>query len=364
MKGLYIHIPFCKSICSYCDFPKMMAKEEVYESYIDHLLKELQAYKNELLDVRSVYIGGGTPNALPLNLLSRLLEALAPYLKIAQENSIEINPELLNEQQVSLFSRYHINRISIGVQTFDKTVLKAILRKHCYDDVQRAIFLFNQYQINNINLDMMVGLPYQTMASLDADFALLDTLHFTHISYYSLILEEKTILSHQMKQHQIKLPDDDFTADMLLKVDQFLKKKQFNHYEISNYALDGYQSIHNLGYWNAEEYIGIGAGASGYIHQKRYTNHTILNSYFKTCIAIVEPISLEEQKREFMMLGLRKLSGISLDEYENKFHSSPFHDFNLSHLMKDCLLEIHDNFLRIKEDKILLGNIVFEEFVR
>lgn len=364
MKGLYIHIPFCKSICSYCDFPKMMAKQQVYETYISHLLKELEVYKQDLYDIRSVYIGGGTPNVLPDSLLQRLLEALEPYLRDSKENTIEINPELLTEKQVALMARYHINRVSIGVQTFNKIVLKAILRHHSYMDVRKAVELLDRYKIKNINLDMMVGLPFQTMQTLEKDFYFLDTLPIQHISYYSLILEEKTILSHQLKQHRIGLPDDDYVADMLIKVDQYLKKKQFIHYEISNYALRGYSSIHNLGYWNAEEYIGIGAGASGYLHNRRYTNHILLNSYYQTYIETSEIISIEEQKREFMMLGLRKLEGISLEVYQNKFHTTPFDDFNLKSLLEQGFIEIINQNLRIKEDKILLGNLVFQEFVR
>ncbi|MDE7384448.1 MAG: hypothetical protein K2M84_01685, partial [Anaeroplasmataceae bacterium] len=183
-----------------------------------------------------------------------------------------------------------------------------------------------------------------------------------HISYYSLILEEKTILSYQMKHTQITLPDDDLVVDMANYLTKKLKMRQFKHYEISNYAKKGYESIHNLGYWNCQEYIGLGASACGYYHNRRIQNAASLHHYYdgkKTETYISE----REQKQEFMMLGLRKLKGIRINEYYSKFQTYPKDDFDLDYLYKNELIEEKNDFIRIKQDKIWLGNLVFEVFV-
>ncbi|MDE5566336.1 MAG: radical SAM family heme chaperone HemW [Anaeroplasmataceae bacterium] len=363
MRGLYIHIPFCKSICSYCDFPKMIAKEEEKIKYLDALIKELELYKDELVSIDTVYIGGGTPNSLSDELLEQLLKALKPYLECSIENTIEMNCELFTLKQAQLFKKYHINRVSIGVQTFQSHLIKKINRFHQKEDVFKAIQILESVGIQNINIDMMLGLPGQTLLDLDHDLAVLKELKITHLSYYSLILEDKTVLNYQIKLGQVKLPDDDLVADMINKVNQNLKMRHFNHYEVSNYALKGFESKHNLIYWNTEEYIGIGAGACGYIHSKRYKNHIILSKYYEKNIEEEEFISVEEQKSEFMMLGLRKLSGISILEYQQKFNSSPFEDFKLEELISKGLLRYHQDRLWIDEEHILLGNLVFETFV-
>ncbi len=363
MKGLYIHIPFCKTICTYCDFPKMIAKEKVQKEYITYLIEELKDYQNELTDIKSVYIGGGTPNSLSIFNLKRLFTVLEPYLKKAKENTIEINSELLTEEQVRLFQKYNINRVSIGVQTFQPKLIEIIHRHHTKQSVIDSIKMLHQYGIYNINLDMLYGLPGQNIHYLCNDLDILKDLNLKHISYYSLILEEKTILNYQINKKMVVLPDDDLVADMAILVDQKLKEMNFKHYEISNYALEGHESIHNLCYWNTEEYIGVGAGASGYFHSKRYTNYVTLSRYYHQRIESEEVISLNEQKKEFMLLGLRKISGISELEYQQRFQSTIEEDFDLSDLFKMKLIEKDNQYIRIKEDKILLGNLVFEKFV-
>ncbi|MDE6241452.1 MAG: radical SAM family heme chaperone HemW [Anaeroplasmataceae bacterium] len=368
MNGVYIHIPFCNSICSYCDFPKQVAKEEVKEKYLESLLKELSAYENEdwfkewSKKTESVYIGGGTPNSLNLLQLEQLLKALEPYLGTSKENTIEINPELLTVSQVKLFKKYNINRVSIGVQTFDAALIESIRRNHTEEIVYEAVKLLKNEGISNINIDMMYGLPGQTMKELKEDVKKVLKLKVPHLSYYSLILEEKTILAYQMKHTQITLPDDDLVVDMANYLTKKLKMRQFRHYEISNYAKKGYESIHNLGYWNCEEYIGLGASACGYFYNKRIQNAASLHYYYegkKTETYISE----REQKQEFMMLGLRKLKGIRISEYYSRFKTYPKDDFDLDYLYKNELIEEKNNFIRIKQDKIWLGNLVFETFV-
>ncbi|MDE6407260.1 MAG: radical SAM family heme chaperone HemW [Anaeroplasmataceae bacterium] len=369
MNGIYIHIPFCNTICSYCDFPKQIAKEEVKESYLDYLLQELSSYEKKdwfkevwSKRIESVYIGGGTPNSLALDQLERLFKALEPYLRNSIENTIEVNPELLTASQVLLFKKYNINRVSIGVQSFDPALIQSIRRNHTEEMVYEAVKLLKKEGISNINIDMMYGLPGQTMKKLKKDIKKVIGLKVPHISYYSLILEEKTILSYQMKHTQIVFPDDDLVVDMANYLTKKLKMRQFKHYEISNYAKKGYESIHNLGYWNCEEYIGIGASACGYYHNHRIQNDTTLHGYYAGK-KIKTYISIKEQKQEYMMLGLRKLQGIHIKDYYEKFKSYPKDDFDLDYLYKNKLIEEKNDFIRIKQDKIWLGNLVFEAFV-
>ncbi len=364
MKGLYVHIPFCKQICSYCDFPKQVAKKQLQEEYVKHLLEELREYHAYCHEIRSVYIGGGTPNHLSLSLLTALLEELAPFFKNSLENTIEINSELLTKEQAVLFKQFGINRISIGVQTFSNDLIQKIRRNHTKNTVLNAIKILREVGFNNINLDMMYGLPGQTLKDVAMDVEELLELKPQHISYYSLILEEKTILSYQLNHHQITLPDDDLVADMANYITQKLKLNAFKHYEISNFALEGYESIHNIGYWKCEEYIGVGAGACSFIDSYRIQNHFILPKYFKERVSIKEWISSKEAKSEYMMLGFRLTQGIKKEDYLLRFHHSIEEDFDLSNLFQKNLIEEVDGYIRIKEDKLLLGNLVFEEFVR
>lgn len=363
MRGLYIHIPFCKQICSYCDFPKQVAKEDVQKEYIHHLIEEIRSYKEELKDIRSVYIGGGTPNSISFNLLDQLFCEIAPILKTSIENTIEINSELLTKQQALLFKKYNINRVSIGAQTFSEPLIKVIRRGHNFLIVKKAVEILKEVGIQNINIDMMYGLPNQTIEDLKLDLDQLFDLEPQHISYYSLILEEKTILSYQIKHYQISLPDDDYVADMANYIAQRLKKSKFRQYEISNYALKGYESIHNIGYWKCEEYIGVGAGACSYIHQFRIQNHVILKDYYAQYIKEKEWISPMEAKKEYMLLGFRMIKGISKEAYFKRFFSKIEDDFDLDKLYEKNLIEETNEFIYIKEDKLLLGNLVFEEFV-
>lgn len=363
MKGLYIHLPFCKTICTYCDFAKQMAKEEQKDRYIEAVLQELTEKKAELTDIRSVYFGGGTPNALSIRQLKRLLDSLEEILSQSSENTIEVNAELLTEEQIELFARFHINRISIGVQTFDAQLLKKIGRHHRFEQVRNGIKLMKKHGIHNINLDLMFALPGQTLKQVQEDIRIALELPITHLSYYSLILEEKTVLNYQLKHGQIILPDDDLVADMHDYIHQTLKMSAFKQYEISNYAKEGYASVHNLGYWNCEDYIGIGASAVGFLQGVRYQNEWSLPAYFKHRLKEKQILSLQEQKEEFMMMGLRKIDGILISEYHRRFFSYPWEDFLLQPLLDKGWIEMTKEKIKIKEERIFISNTVFEAYV-
>lgn len=363
MRGLYIHIPFCKQICSYCDFPKMVAKEDKYEIYINALLKELETKKECLSYIDTVYIGGGTPNLLNNQLLEKLFIAIEPYLKTSKESTIECNPDLITDEQAKLFNKYHINRVSMGVETINPSILKLLGRKHTKDDVLNAINILNMNGIKNINLDFIFGLPYEKIEDLEYDLDFYFSLKLPHASFYSLILEEKTILSYKLDRKEITLPDDDLVASMYDLINQRMKENGYSHYEISNYAKKGYESSHNLLYWNQDEYVSLGMGAAGYFNSYRYTNYKTLKNYLDKVEEERIFISFEEKKKEYCLLGLRKLSGVSLSGYYKLFNSQLLEDFDLSSHLATGLLKIERDMLFIPEDKIFLSNIVFLEFV-
>ena len=363
MKGLYIHIPFCKTICSYCDFPKIIAKKDIHYTYIDKLLEEIDSYDTYLNNIDTIYIGGGTPNSVELDLLEKLFIRLENLLCKTIENTIELNPELITEDLVILLSKYNFNRISLGVQTVNPKAIKLLNRHHSKENVINSIQLLRKYNINNINVDFIFGIPNTSISDLKADLDFILSLPITHISYYSLILEEKTVLMYHYNKNKLELLDDDIIADMYEYIYKCLIENGYHHYEISNFAKPGYESKHNLIYWNTFEYIGVGSGAAGYLNGYRYQNNRILNYYLKEIIEEKEFIDTSEAKKEFFMLGLRLIDGVSIDEYKNRFNSDPFIDFNLDDLIELNLLEFNNDIIKIKKDKLFVANLVFERFV-
>lgn len=362
MKGLYIHIPFCKSICSYCDFPKIIAKKDIHIAYMDKLLEEIDFYCDELKDIDTIYIGGGTPNCVDLSLLEKLFKHIKKYIKKDMEISIELNPELITKDLVSLLRQYKVNRVSLGVQTINEQALQLLNRHHTKNSVIEAIKLLQLNEIENINVDFMFGIPNTTLEDVEKDLDFILSLPITHISYYSLILEDKTVLKYKIDKNEVKLLDDDLVADMYDYICNRLSN-DFHHYEISNFAKNGYESKHNLIYWNCDSYIGVGSSACGYIHNYRYQNHRIIQNYMKYRIEEKEEISLKESKNEFFMLGLRMVDGVSKKRYYEKFNSNVEDDFDLSNLIQKGLLEVYKDNIKIPKDKLFVANLVFMEFV-
>ena len=363
MRGLYIHIPFCKKICSYCDFPKMVSSETNKEKYINRLFEELDHRKDDLNEISTVYIGGGTPNSLSIELLEKLLIRIQPYIEKSKETTIELNPDLINIEQIQLLKKYGINRISLGVESFNNNHLKLLGRTHTKEIVYDKIKLLKENGFNNINIDLIFGIPGETLDDIKYNLKCFKELNINHLSYYSLILEDKTIFSYLIKNNKLDLLDDDLVADMYDYINKFMKDNGYNHYEISNYATSGYESIHNLLYWNTDEYVGIGLGASGYIKPYRYTNYKTLNEYLNDFTEDKTLIDISEEKNEFFMLGLRKVNGVNLDLYKERFNSNPFYEFNIDRLIKNKLLILDNNNLKINPDKLFIANLVFEEFI-
>ena len=355
-KGLYIHIPFCKHICAYCDFPKMVSNnQKLIDEYISKIIDEFDLY--DYKDVDTIYIGGGTPNSLDIYNLEKLLKKISSLNIQSKEYSIEINPEFLTLEQVLLFKKYGINRVSLGAESLDDEILKYLGRHHTKKDIINSINLLKENGFENINLDFIYAHPLDTKDKLSKMLDEIIKLDIPHLSFYTLILEDKTLFSYK----KIKMLDEDLVSDLMDIVN--LKLSNYHHYEISNYAKKDFESIHNIHYWKTDEYIGIGMGASGYINGVRYDNFKTIKKYLINTRDQENSLSLEDKKREYFIMGLRLLDGLSINEYKKRFFSNPLDDFNFERLLKYELIEIKGDIIKMTYKGYKLGNIVFEEFI-
>ena len=335
VEALYIHIPFCNRICTYCDFYKMIASEDKKKEYISYLIKELDLKTKYLDNIKTIYIGGGTPTSLDNDLLEELLQAIEDRIDLdkVSEYTIEANPLDLSVAKCNLLSKHRINRVSVGAQSFNDNRLKILGRIHKKVDIILAVKNLRKAKINNINLDLIYALDNDSFFKFKKDLNEALKLKATHLSCYSLILEEHTILYNLYKEGKFKQTSDDKQASIYKKMVKYLKKYGYNHYEISNFAKEGYESIHNLTYWNNEKYLGIGASSSYYIDDVRYTNIHNLKKYYAGIdngdLAYFEAIKLSpiDQMKEEMILGLRKTKGVSILNFNYKFGMTVYDDF-------------------------------------
>lgn len=363
MKGLYVHIPFCEHICFYCDFAKRVAKNrEMIDEYLVHLKREFDSIPHMDRNFDTVYIGGGTPSMLDIQQLTFLLTLFKDLNP--QEYTIEVNPESYTHEKGLLFKAFGINRVSLGVQSFEPEILSYIGRKHHNDQVLHAIQDLNDIGIHNISIDLIFAIPGQTMASIAHDLDIVSTLNIQHISYYSLILEEKTIFYHQYLKKQFRKTDIDLEADMYEYIIDRLNQLGFKQYEISNFTKGDYASKHNQLYWSMDPYIGIGAGAHGFDGTLRTQNHRNLPDYYKQFQASSYKESDAQYVSDTLIFGLRRLIGMDLTEIETKFGFNLFDRYpKLVSLQSLGLIEVVDNHLRLTRKGLLLGNQVFEVFL-
>ena len=356
IRSAYVHIPFCKKICSYCDFCKFIYNEEWVKKYLESLEYEIECdYKNDIL--KTVYIGGGTPSSLNSEDLKKLLNICSKFkLENEYEYTIEFNIDDIDEQKLKICKDFGINRISIGVQSFNKNNL-SFLGRNINIDIDKKIELTKKY-FNNINIDLIYALPNQTIEQLSDDLDKFTNLSIPHISCYSLIIEKHTMLNNM----NIKPIDEDLDFEMYNLINKKLKK--YDHYEISNYALPGYESKHNLTYWNNEEYYGFGVGASSYINDKRINNSKNIVDYMnKKYNKDEENISIEEKISLELILGFRKTKGINIDEFNRKYNKNIFELYNIKELLDDDKLVLEDNNLFINKKYLYLSNEILVNFV-
>lgn len=313
--ALYIHIPFCEHLCDYCDFPKLQYFTNFADRYLISLKQELDSY-HITHPLETIYVGGGTPTSLNLNQFERLLSIIAPYTKGVKEYTFEANPESLSDEKLALLKKYGCNRLSIGVESTNDDILKAINRHHTFQDVKNAVLRAKNHSFLDINLDLIIGLPQATRPLLEQDITNLLALDVPHISCYALSVHPHTMfyLRH------IEEPSDDLSREYYDIVEEMLTKYGYKHYEISNWAKPGFASLHNQVYWRDDHYYGVGLGASGYLSNYRYTNTKSLNDYLDGhYLQEKEYITLADDEEYFLMLTLRTSEGLSFQEYQDRF---------------------------------------------
>lgn len=358
--GLYVHIPFCPYKCNYCDFLTYSNVDFMIDDYIDSLLKEISLYEGEDYSLDSIFIGGGTPSYIKADHIRRIMKAIKENFQLEEgaEISIEMNPDTLTDKKVRTYLEAGINRFSLGVQTFDQEILKILGRRHSYEIVKKDIELLRKNGAKNISIDMMMANPKQDMAVLREDLEKIIGLDINHISYYSLILEEKTMFDHWLNSGKISLFDDDLERQMYHEAVFFLAINGFDRYEISNFAKKGYESVHNKKYWELKDYLGLGLGSSSNLGLKRFSNHRKLKDYHadlalgKKPLALVEDLSLEEREKEYIIMNMRKTDGFSIDQLEKRFKIDFYGKY------KDVL----DRHLAYRTIKIENGRLSFTDY--
>ena len=366
----YVHIPFCTQICYYCDFSKVFIKNQPVDAYLEHLIQETRSY--EIGKLRTLYIGGGTPTALSAQQLAYLLTELPKVMDLSEveEFTIEANPGDLDPDKIAVLKESQVNRVSLGVQTFDNKMLKKIGRSHQEQDIYDNIRHLKQAGFDNISIDLIYALPGQTMDQVKENVAKAIDLDIPHMSLYSLILENHTVFMNRMRRGKLPLPKEELEAEMFEYIIEELEKAGFEHYEISNFSKPGFESRHNLVYWDNAEYYGLGAGASGYVDGIRYKNHGPIRHYLEAVEAgkariTEEHLELEEKMEEELFLGLRKKTGVSKARFEEKFGISFDQRYGqvVASLTEQGLLVPDDKQVRMTKRGLFLGDTVAEKFI-
>ena len=384
--GIYVHIPFCKQKCYYCDFKSYANKEELIEKYIKWLKYEIKEvgegnkldYENdldELVTVKTIYIGGGTPSYLDSKYIKEIIEEIRENFKLADkvEITIEVNPGTVNKTKLLDYINSGINRISIGLQSTDNELLKRIGRIHKYEDFLQTYNMAREVGFKNINVDLMLALPGQTIAKLEKGLKQVIDLQPEHISLYSLIIEDGTKIEKMLKNNEITLPYENIERKMYLETKKVLEEAGYIHYEISNFAKEGYKSEHNWNCWSQKEYMGFGVAAHSYTNDVRFSNIDSIEEYIENYeqgnvtdnFVFHEKQTQSSKMKEYMMLGLRKIEGISIQEFKNKFVGNPLYIYRkeLQKLVEEELIEIELDKIKLTKKGLDFANIVWEEFI-
>lgn len=384
--GLYIHIPFCKKKCEYCDFKSYSGKEELVDKYIKWLKYELKEvgkgnrldYENKLdklAIVKTIYIGGGTPSIIDEKYIREIMNTIKENYTLSDdvEITIEVNPGTVTENKLDVYRKSGINRLSIGLQETHNDILKSLGRIHTYEEFLNTYNLSRKVGFENINVDLMLGLPEQSIKDLEESVQKIINLKPEHISVYSLIIEEGTPFYSKLEKNELILPEDEVERRMYWLIKKMLEKNEYIHYEISNFAKKGFESKHNLACWNQEEYIGFGVAAHSYTNNVRYSNIDSIEEYIKNFkennesdnFIFHEKQTASSKMKEFMMLGLRKINGVAIQNFKNKFGANPIFTYRkeLEKLVNEELVEIDGDYIKLTNKGLDLANLVWEEFV-
>ena len=370
--ALYIHIPFCKQKCYYCDFPSYAHREKYMDAYIEALIKELKdKAKNNIF--KTIFIGGGTPSYLRIDLLERLLIEIKNIKKSDKyEFTIECNPGTLEEDKLKVMKKYGVNRLSFGLQAVQNKFLKNIGRIHTFEEFKENLQKARELGFNNINADLMFGLPNQSVEDWKESLESIASLGLEHISAYSLIIEEGTPFYEMYKKDLIKLPCEEEEREMYKITKEILCNNGYHQYEISNYSKDGYECLHNKVYWNCEEYIGVGSSASSFFNNERYSNYRDIEKYIQSiekenlkAKEISHKNSLEDNIEEFMFMGLRLIQGVEKSEFSKRFKKdiySIYGDVIEKNKLRGLLNENKER-LFLSDKGIEVSNSVMCEFI-
>lgn len=377
VRGVYIHIPFCHQICNYCDFNKVFFKNQPVDEYIEALGEEMRLWTTKFPEnfqkIETIFLGGGTPTALSPEQLKRLLELIGAYIPMQHvtEFTSEANPDELSLEKLEALFAGGVNRLSMGVQSFDVDLLKKLGRTHTNHHVYETIAHAKEVGFKNISIDLMYGLPGQTMEQWKDSLKKAIALGLPHYSAYSLIVESKTIFYNEYTRGRLHLPTEDLEADMYDVLMTEMEAAGLHQYEISNFSKDGFASVHNQIYWDNDEYAGFGAGAHGFMNGVRYSNYGPLKKYMDAIAAGNLPIlqqhevSEREGCEEQMFLGLRKTAGVSFDVFQQKFKQSMWTMYasTIERLHKEGLLEVDEIGVRLTCKGRFVGNEVFQQFL-
>ncbi len=360
ISSLYIHIPFCNNICSYCDFCKVIYNKDWIKPYFEKLKEEIDnAYMGE--ELKTIYIGGGTPTCLSIKELKELFKIIKS-LKFSKdiEFTIEANINDLEEEKLKFLYAEGVNRLSIGIESFNRDKLKFMKRTSDFKDAKNKIDLARKIGFNNINIDLMYAIPNENIKVLQKDLKLFLKLQPDHISTYSLMIEKNTLVG----LNKVKPIEEDRDAKMYELICKTLKKAGFIHYEVSNFAKKGKESKHNLVYWNNEEYYGFGCGASGYVAAIRYENTKSLTEYLKgNFISSKSLMSKVDNMENELILGLRKLEGVSLTKFFDKYEENMQNVFPLKPLIKSGELIYKDDYIYINPKKLYVMNEILIKLI-
>ena len=386
--SLYIHIPFCKTKCFYCDFNTYTKIEVLIPSYIKALESEVYFWSKYLngTKIKSIFIGGGTPSYIPENYIQQLLNTIFSKFNIKEysEITLESNPNDLSKKKLNTYKNSGINRISMGVQSFNNLLLQNLGRRHSQENAIESYYLAKEAGFENISIDLMYGLPNQSMHQWEETLSKLLNLKPLHVSMYGLTLEEGTPMNEWVKTGQLTKPDDDLAAEMYIKAEDAMSNNNYAHYEISNWAIPGFESKHNLNYWNNNAYLGIGPGAHSYIppyrfsniksprEYTRYLNDLKLNHFNNISINkedlkfidINEKINTPLEISETIMLGLRLNAGIKIKNFTKRFGINPLELYLdlFNDLKKDDLIEFSNTYIKLTPKGRLLSKEVFLNF--
>lgn len=375
--GIYIHIPFCMQKCYYCDFVSYPNKYKMQEEYVEKLIEEIEDNRDLLKEstVSTIYIGGGTPSSIKPELIKNILNKIYEVADIRNkediEITIEVNPGTCNKNNLQMYKNCGVSRLSIGLQSTNDKVLKTIGRIHNYEQFLNTYNCAIEAGFENINIDLMLGLPTQTISDLKQSLENIINLRPVpnHISVYSLIVEEGTQIEEKINNGELKLPEEEIEREQYKYTKNFLELNGYKQYEISNFAKPEFESRHNMNCWEQKQYVGFGLAAHSYINGCRYSNtcnlETYLNNRSKDIKNIHEKQNIEDMKKEYMLLGLRKLDGVSILKFKEKFGENPIYLFRkeLQKLVDEELLIVDLDNIRLTNKGLDFANLVWEEFV-